>query len=235
MNMLKKLLLLSFIVFLFPNFENEELVYDVEIKKGILPTIKAGKCNFIFNKINEENYEIKIITQTTGKTNFLVSFFDMIKLTTEKDFTISEIDHIKIQNKKKKEVYSKIDKNNKSIYSNGKKLNFYNENLFDPYSLIYFLRTQNLKIGNNYKYKIFDGGKKLKGTILNVLDFEKIKVPFGEFKCFHLKPNNKMKNGAELEIWYSNDETKIPVQIKLEAKIGMITLKLKKIISQKPS
>ena len=46
---------------------------------------------------------------------------------------------------------------------------------------------------------------------------------------------NKFLGLLELEIWYSNDETKIPVQIKLEAKIGMITLKLKKIISQKPS
>ena len=235
MNMSKKLILsiLILLSYLFSQFKNEELIYDVEIKKGIFPSIKVGKCNLKVDMTDEKHYKMKIITQTNSTSNFFYSYFDSIELLLDNDFSLLDIGHITISNKKKTEKYANIDKDTKSIFSNGKKLNFYNDNLFSPYSLIYFLRTQDFKTHETYNYKIFDG-KKIKNILLKVLNIEKIKVPYGTFKCFHVTPNNKkiIQNNTVLEIWYTNDKDKKPIQIKLKSKIGTITMKLKKIIQK---
>ena len=228
--MLKKLILSLLIVFLFPNFENEELVYSIEIKGLSMFTGSIGQCNLKFNKINENEYQMDIITKTTNFAKILFPYFDSIKLLLDNNLSVLELDHLTKSNNKRK-ITSKINKINKSIISNGKKLDFYNDTLFSPYSLIYFLRKKDIILNDNYNYKIFDG-KKLKNIILNVSKIEKIKVPYGTFECFNVKPINDkklIKNNGVLEIWYTNDENKIPIKIKLNSKIGTFIMKLKKI------
>ena len=229
MNIFKKLLLLAFIVFLFPNFKNEELVYDVQIEGISIITGNIGQCNLKFNKIDGEEYQMDIITRTTSFAKILYPYFDYIKLLVDKNFSVLELNH---STSEKKQINSKINKINKTIISNGEQLNFYNDTLFSPYSLIYFMRTKNIELDDSYNYKVFDG-KKIKEVLLKVIKIEKIKVPYGTFECLNIAPINSdklIKNKGLLEIWYTNDEQKIPIQIKLDAKIGTFTMKLKKII-----
>ena len=124
-----------------------------------------------------------------------------------------------------------MDKKNRTIVRNGKKLNFYSDTLFSPYSLIHFLRKQKIEINNQYNYKIFDG-RKIKNILLKVSKIEKVKVPYGTFQCLNIKPiteKNMIKNNGFLELWYTDDNEKIPVKIKLETNIGTFIMKLKKI------
>ena len=156
-------------------------------------------------------------------------YFDYIKLLVDKNFSVLELNH---STSEKKQINSKINKINKTIISNGKQLNFYNDTLFSPYSLIYFMRTKNIELDDSYNYKVFDG-KKIKEVLLKVSKIEKIKVPYGTFECLNIAPINSdklIKNKGLLEIWYTNDEQKIPIQIKLDAKIGTFTMKLNQII-----
>ena len=74
MNIFKKLLLLAFIVFLFPNFKNEELVYDVQIEGISIITGNIGQCNLKFNKIDGEEYQMDIITRTTSFAKILYPY-----------------------------------------------------------------------------------------------------------------------------------------------------------------
>ena len=57
-------------------------------------------------------------------------------------------------------------------------------------------------------------------------------MPYGTVECINLIPieNEKLiKNKGKLEIWYSNDNKKIPIQIKLKSKFGTFIMKLKEI------
>ena len=231
MNMLKKLILSIFIVFLFPNFENEELVYSVEIEGLSIITGSIGKCNLKFNKINENEYQMNIITKTTKLAKIIYPYFDSIKLSLDNNLSLLKLNHLTKSNKKR-EISSEINKIDKTIISNGKKLDFYNDTLFSPYSLIYFLRKKNIALNDRYNYKVLDG-EKIKNILLKVAKIEKIKVPYGTFECLNITPvndKNLIKNNGVLEIWYTNDDNKIHIKIKLNTKIGTFIMKLNKII-----
>jgi len=226
--MLKKIILLVFINILFSKPEIEEYIYDIEIKGISIIAGNVGKCSLKIEKNNNE-YDMEIITKTTNLAKILYPYVDKIKLKINNYFSLLSIEQ-KISNRDKK-LEINVDKEKKIIVRNGKKLDFYADTLFSPYSLIHFLRKQKIEINNQYTYKIFDG-RKVKDIFLQVSKIEKIEVPYGTFECLNIKPiteKNTIKNNGILELWYTNTEDKIPIKIKLETKIGTFIMKLNKI------
>ena len=226
--MLKKIILLIFINILFSKSEIEEYIYDVEIKGISMIAGNVGNCSFKIKKNNNE-YDMEIITKTTNFAKILYPYVDKIQLKINNYFSLLSIEQ-KISNRDKK-LEINVDKEKKIIIRNGKKLDFYADTLFSPYSLIHFLRKQKIELNNQYVYKIFDG-RKIKNIMLQVSKIENIKVPYGTFECLNIKPiteKNTIKNNGVLELWYTNNNEKIPVKIKLETKIGTFIMKLKKI------
>ena len=227
--MLKKIILLIFIAALFSKSEIEEYIYDVEIKGISIIAGNVGKCSLKIEKKENNQYNMDIVTKTTNLAKILYPYVDEIKLQIDNYFSLLSIEQ-KISNRDKK-LNIKVDKKNKNIIRNGKELNFYSDTLFSPYSLIHFLRKEKIEINNQYNYKIFDG-KKIKNILLKVSKIEKVKVPYGTFQCLNIKPvteKNMIKNNGFLELWYTDDNKKIPVKIKLETNIGTFIMKLKKI------
>ena len=227
--MLKKIILLIFIATLFSKSEIEEYIYDVEIKGISIIAGNVGKCSLKIEKKENNQYNMDIVTKTTNLAKMLYPYVDEIKLKINDYFSLLSIEQ-KISNRDKK-LDIKVDKKNKNIIRNGKKLNFYSDTLFSPYSLIHFLRKEKIEINNQYAYKIFDG-RKIKDILLQVSKIEKVKVPYGTFECFNIKPiteENIIKNNGFLELWYTDNNEKIPVKIKLETNIGTFIMKLRKI------
>ena len=227
--MLKKIIILIFITFLFSNSQIEEYIYDVEIKGISIIAGKVGKCSLKIEKNENNEYNMSIVTKTTNLAKILYPYVDEITLKIDNYFSLLSIDQ-KISNRDKK-LKINVDKKNKTIIRNGKILKFYADTLFSPYSLIHFLRTQKIEINNKYTYKIFDG-REIIDILLQVSKIEKIKVPYGNFECLNVKPitkANTIKNNGVLELWYTNNDEKIPIKIKLETKIGTFIMKLKKI------
>ena len=227
--MLKKIITIIFITFLFPSLEIEEYIYDVEIKGLSMIAGNVGKCNLKIEKNEYNEYIMTIITKTTNLAKILYPYVDKIKLKIDNYFSLISIEQ-KISNREKK-LKINVDKKNKTITRNGKVLNFYSDTLFSPYSLIHFLRNQKMELNNQYSYKIFDG-RKIKDILLQVSKIEKIKVPYGTYDCLNIKPmteQNTIKNNGVLELWYTNNNEKIPIKIKLETKIGTFIMKLKQI------
>ena len=227
--MLKKIIVLIFIAALFSKSEIEEYIYDVEIKGISIIAGNVGKCSLKIEKKENNQYNMEIVTKTTNLAKILYPYVDEIKLKINDYFSLLSIEQ-KISNRDKK-LNIKVDKENKNIIRNGKKLNFYSDTLFSPYSLIHFLRKEKIEINNQYTYKIFDG-RKIKNILFKVAKIEKVKVPYGTFQCLNIKPiteENVIKNNGFLELWYTNNNEKIPVKIKLETNIGTFIMKLKKI------
>ena len=227
--MLKKIIVLIFIAALFSKSEIEEYIYDVEIKGISIIAGNVGKCSLKIEKKENNQYNMDIVTKTTNLAKMLYPYVDEIKLKINDYFSLLSIEQ-KISNRDKK-LDIKVDKKNKNIIRNGKKLNFYSDTLFSPYSLIHFLRKEKIELNNQYAYKIFDG-RKIKDILLKVSKIERVKVPYGTFECFNIKPINEeniIKNNGFLELWYTNNNEKIPVKIKLETNIGTFIMKLKKI------
>jgi len=227
--MLKKIISLIIATFLLSASDLQEYIYDVEIKGISMITGTVGKCVLKIEQNENNEYQIDILTKTTNLAKILYPYIDKIKLKVDNSFSLISIDQ-KISNKKEK-TKIEVDKTEKIIKRNGRKLNFYSDSLFSPYSLIPLLRTKDLKINNEYFYEIFSS-KKIKDVLLKVLKVEEIKVPYGTFECLNIKPitaQNAIKNNGELELWYTNDVNKIPIKIKLKTKIGTFIMKLREI------
>ena len=227
--MLKKYILLIILSFLLSASDFQEYIYDVEIKGISMIAGTVGKCVLQIEQNENNEYQIDILTKTTNLAKILYPYVDKIKLKVNNSFSLISIDQ-KISNKKGK-TKIEVDRTEKIIKRNGRKLNFYSDSLFSPYSLIPLLRTKDLKINNEYFYEIFSS-KKIKDVLLKVLKIEEIKVPYGTFECLSIKPitaQNAIKNNGELELWYTNDNDKIPIKIKLETKIGTFIMKLREV------
>lgn len=102
----------------------------------------------------------------------------------------------------------------------------------DPYSLFYYLRSIPLEIGEVLEFKSFEN-KNTTLFKLSVTGTENISTKAGTFSCIIVRPYRKgktlLKNKGDMQIWFSNDEKRLPVQIQIKMKFGSMLLKLKKV------
>ncbi len=100
---------------------------------------------------------------------------------------------------------------------------------YDTLSSFYYFRTVPLKVGTSNFIEIFDG-KKLWNTEVQVLKYEEIDTPMGKFKTVLIKPIMKFQGifarTGDMFIWLTDDDRRIPVQMKSKVKVGSITVKL---------
>ena len=228
--MLKKYILLIILSFLLSASDFQEYIYDVEIKGISMIAGNVGSCTLKIEKDKDSQYQMNIVTKTTNLAKILYPYTDQIKLILDSSYSLLSMEQ-DVSNQKQKLKFE-INQNEKIILKNGQKLNFYADSLFSPYSLIYLLRKKDLKINNQYFYKILSS-KKIKDILLKVLKIETVNVPYGTFECLSIKPiskKNTIKNDGELELWYTNDINQIPIKVKLNTKIGTFIMKLKKIV-----
>ncbi len=102
----------------------------------------------------------------------------------------------------------------------------------DVLSAFYIVRTMDLTVGNPVyittieKYKVYE----LKVIVHKI---ETLTVEAGKFRCLVIEPVLKeegiFKNKGRLKIWLTDDELKIPVQMKTQVVVGSITTELIKI------
>ena len=105
--------------------------------------------------------------------------------------------------------------------------------VFDPLSLIYYLRLQDLTPGRSYKFTVLADGKVYPFEV-EVTKRETITTDAGKFNCVVLQPKVKgvgifRDEDSDLTIWYSDDARHLPVRIRSDVKIGTITASLRQV------
>ena len=97
---------------------------------------------------------------------------------------------------------------------------------FDPLSITYFIRMQELVPGNILKAPITNGKRLVIGR-LRVVERQKVKVPAGDFDAFLVQPEVRRLGGVfkrsettSVQIWLASDERQIPLKVSGKAKLG---------------
>ena len=102
----------------------------------------------------------------------------------------------------------------------------------DILSAFYYVRTQPLQVGRSF-YLTNHDYKKVYPLEIKIYRKEVLKVKAGKFRCIVLEPLLKgegiFKQKGRLVIWLTDDEYKIPVQMKSKVIVGHITTELEKI------
>ncbi len=103
------------------------------------------------------------------------------------------------------------------------------ENVFDPLSVLYYLRTMKLEVGKPAYVDIFDS-KKLWNVEVQVLRKEKISTILGDVETIVVKPLMKSEGifnrKGEMLIWLTDDLKRIPVKMQTKVAVGAITATL---------
>lgn len=106
------------------------------------------------------------------------------------------------------------------------------EYVLDVLSAFYYVRTQELKIGEPIYMANHDNRQVYQLQVI-IQRKERVKVEAGTFDCIMVQPRLLgeaiFKQKGELWIWLTDDEYKIPVQMKSAVAVGSITTELKKI------
>ncbi len=97
---------------------------------------------------------------------------------------------------------------------------------FDPLSIIYHLRMQELVPGRVLEAPGTDGKRLVMGRV-RVVEKQEVKVPAGRFDAFLVEPELERLGGvverskaAAVQIWLSADQQRIPLKVTGEAKLG---------------
>jgi hypothetical protein len=102
----------------------------------------------------------------------------------------------------------------------------------DDVSLLYFVRSRALAVGENHSYERYFRPDRNPLRII-VLRRESIEVPAGKFKTLVVQPIVKAGGSGVLsekdrtEVWFADDSTRKVVQMKIRLNFGAVTLKLK--------
>jgi Protein of unknown function (DUF3108) len=100
----------------------------------------------------------------------------------------------------------------------------------DDGSFLYFVRTVPLEVGQTYRFDRYFRPDRNPVT-LRVLRKERIKVPAGEFDAVVVQPVIKTKGifseNGEAQVWLTDDERRIMLQMKSKLSFGSLNLYLR--------
>jgi hypothetical protein len=181
---------------------------------------------------NIQSYHVRFQAKTSKFADNIYRVRDKIDIWLNKtDLTTLKINKQINEGDYHKNYNTIIDYDKSIAITNNDTINI-NGNVRDPYSLLYYFRTISLDIGQILDFTTLDN-KKLTDFQVIVDGKETIKTPAGTFPCIIVKPFREgktlLKNEGDMKIWLSDDELRLPVQIRIKLKFGSMLLQLKTI------
>jgi len=197
--------------------------------------VVAGSSTMSIPEIKKINgYETyKIVTEARSSA-FFSAFFkvrDRVESFVDRDglFSWRFEKHLR-EGKYQSDQYVEYDQVNGWAVSNKKDSMRIPPCVQDILSSFYYVRTQELEVGKSL-FIDNHADNKLYPLEVKVHKKERIKVRAGEFDCVVVEPilraTGLFKSKGRLLIWLTDDERKIPVQLKSKILIGYITAELK--------
>jgi hypothetical protein len=99
----------------------------------------------------------------------------------------------------------------------------------DILTVLFYIRTLDLKVGYKYILNLHSQDVSTPITV-KILKKEQLNTIFGQRNCFMVEPliyqNNTIDLGGRIFIWITSDAKKLPVYIKVESNIGVVSAKL---------
>ncbi len=103
------------------------------------------------------------------------------------------------------------------------------ENVMDPLSALFFVRTQDLQVGKEILIPATDN-KKVYNIKVIVHRLETVEVKAGTFKCWVVEPvmadGGVFKKDGKVMVWLTADKKKMPVKMETKVYIGSIVAEL---------
>lgn len=195
--------------------------------------ISGGAARMTIAPIDKHGYRITSV----GKSGTFFSHFFKVRdeiesVVARDDFSTLEYHKVLDERGRRKDELTVVDERNHVAIRKGKSIPVPHP-VFDPLSLIYYIRTLDLSPGSVHEFPIIADGK-LYTVVATVLNRETITTPAGTFNTVVVEPKMEGQAGVfkdeqnRLLIWYSDDERHLPVRVRSDLRIGSITVSLRR-------
>lgn len=107
----------------------------------------------------------------------------------------------------------------------------------DVISAVYYVASQPLNVGQKLLFPVNDGGKTAEVQV-DVEGREQIKAPYGTFKTVRVSAqalSGPQKGKGKIWMWYSDDDRRIPLQMRAKMFWGTLTFHLTRVSTQSPA
>ena len=211
-----------------PNFVGEELQYAAGFR-----FFPAGEAILTFS-LDSLNGESVFRLTTSVKTN---SFLDAFYEVRDEIQSWLHTDNLSLKKTIQTIREGSYHRDHQSIIQgdsiavSGNKIRNIPGRVYDPVSFVYYLRNQDLSLGDSYNFFSYDR-KKIREVIVNITAKETVQVSAGTFNCLKIEPvsgdgNPLLKNNGQMRVWLSDDSLRLPVKIEQKTNIGTMVMKLK--------
>lgn len=231
-----------------PFARGEQLLYKAELNRGLLRGIDVGELRFSAKLAADKNdgRVVSLVGDAVTK-GFLIrltgSHFHVHveSLADAHPFAVLRTKSL-YQDRRKtinseatfdhaagKVVWTESEQNQKP---NATTLPF-NGPVHDVLTLIYFVRTQNLKPGQRFEVAMVDAGRTYR-CVVNVVAGKKMRTAVGRVNTVRVEPaifdgNREVRPRGMLTIWLTDDPRHIPVKAQVKAPIGNVDINLKRV------
>lgn len=231
----------------------EQLLYRAELNRGLLRGIDVGELRFSAKLATDKNDErvVNLIGDAASKGL-------LIRLTgTHFQFhveSVADADPFGVLRMKSSYRDKRGTTNTEATFdhaagkavwtesghdqqANAKNLEFKGP-VHNVLTLIYYVRTQNLKPGQKFEVMMVDNGRVYRCEV-NVLAGKKIRTSVGRVNTLQVEPaifdgNREVRPRGTLTVWMTDDARHLPVKAQIKAPIGNIDINLKRISYRDP-
>ncbi|HEX6187897.1 MAG TPA: DUF3108 domain-containing protein [Pyrinomonadaceae bacterium] len=227
-----------------PFARGEQLLYKAEINRGLLRGIDVGELRFSAQLASNDNVSMVgdavskgFLLRLTGNHFHIhvesvadaLPFSVLRTKSTYKDKRTTINSEATFDTGAGKAVWTESERDQKP---NATTLAI-NSPVHDVLTLIYFVRTQNLKPGQTFEVMMVDAGRSYR-CVVNVVAGKKMSTAVGRVNTVRVEPaifdgNREVRPRGTLAIWMTDDARHIPVKAQVKAQIGNVDINLKRL------
>jgi hypothetical protein len=242
-----------------PFAKGEELLYQAEFKRALLRGIDVGEFRFSVkpaeSKSNDGSPHLHLVADVISKGFFTrlagFRFHEHVESIIDPDpFGALKTNKLDEQGKrvrvsealfdyeKRKVTWTERDPNQ----NQPPKISTYDftEPLQDILSMIYFLRTRNLQVGQTFEIPVIDSGRMFRVPV-TVMERKRINTVLGRVNALRVDAaifgeGRMIRSNGKLSIWITDDSRHLPVWAQVKINLGTVDIKLKQVTnSQAPA
>jgi hypothetical protein len=237
-----------------PFAKGEELFYKAEFKKALLRGVDVGEFRFSAKPVqatpNGGSDSLQLIADIVSKGFFTklagFRFHQHVESTVNPDqFSALKTDKLDEQGKRVRISQAIFDYDERKVTWTERDPNQnqppritsfdFNEPMQDVLSMIYFLRTRNLEVGQTFEIPVTDSGRMFRLRVA-VTERKQIRTVLGRVHAVRVEPalfgpDSMIRSDGKLSIWITDDSRHLPVWAQLKLNLGTVDIKLKQVTS----
>ncbi len=237
-----------------PFERGEELVYQGEFTRGLLRGVDVAEFNFKtyreqISRGTDASFVLHLTGDVTSKGLFPriagFKFHQHVESVADVEpFTVLHTNKLDEQGKRSRVTEAVFNHETHKVLWSERRPNpgsiaiDFSDPVQDVLTVIYFLRTRKLEVGDSFDVPVSDAGHLYRLSV-KAVERKELNTVLGKVKTIRVEPalfgdTSLVRARGSLSIWVTDDERRLPVRAQLKVDLGTFDIKLKRLSYPQP-